>query len=118
MAFHGSCHKKKICTEEGITNKKQWYPLLIFKQLKKTDMKDLRLKFKGIDDWNRPVFMDDNGRYFGDTDHLFDYTASKDDVLNFYRNMSLNNCICYFGQQFGCEPMGIEIKSNVKIILE
>ena len=32
-------------------------PLLIFKQLKKTDMKDLRLKFKGIDDWNRPVFM-------------------------------------------------------------
>ena len=29
-------------------------------------MKDLRLKFKGIDDWNRPVFMDDNGRYFGD----------------------------------------------------
>lgn len=28
--------------------------------------------------WNRPVFMDDNGRYFGDTDHLFDYTASKD----------------------------------------
>ncbi len=21
MAFHGSCHKKKICTEEGITNK-------------------------------------------------------------------------------------------------
>lgn len=26
-------------------------------------MKDLRLKFKGIDDWNRPVFMDDNGRY-------------------------------------------------------
>lgn len=84
----------------------------------KTDMKDLRLKFKGIDDWNRPVFMDDNGRYFGDTDHLFDYTASKDDVLNFYRNMPLNNCICYFGQQFGCEPMGIEIKSNVKIILE
>ncbi len=81
-------------------------------------MKDLRLKFKGIDDWNRPVFMDDNGRYFGDTDHLFDYTASKDDVLNFYRNMPLNNCICYFGQQFGCEPMGIEIKSNVKIILE
>ena len=47
-------------------------------------MKDLRLKFKGIDDWNRPVFMDDNGRYFGDTDHLFDYAANKDDVLNFY----------------------------------
>ncbi len=87
-------------------------PFLIFKQHKKTDMKDLRLKFKGIDDWNRPVFMDDSGRYFGDTDHR------KDDVLNFYRNMPLNNCICYFGQQFGCEPMGIEIKSNVKIILE
>ena len=118
MAFHGSCHKKKICTEEGITNKNSGILFLFLNNLKKIDMKDLRLKFKGIDDWNRPVFMDDNGRYFGDTDHLFDYTASKDDVLNFYRNMPLNNCICYFGQQFGCEPMGIEIKSNVKIILE
>lgn len=118
MAFHGSCHKKKICTEEGITNKNSGILFLFLNNLKKIDMKDLRLKFKGIDDWNRPVFMDDNGRYFGDTDHLFDYTASKDDVLNFYRDMLLNNCICYFGQQFGCEPMGIEIKSNVKIILE
>ena len=96
------------------TKKMVSVPLLIVKQLKKTDMKDLRLKFKRIDDWNRPVFMDDNGRYFGDTDHLFDYTASKGDVLNFYRNMPLNNCICYLGQRFGCEPMGIEIKSNVK----
>lgn len=112
MAFHGSCHKKKICTEEGITNKNSGILFLFLNNLKKTDMKDLRLKFKGIDDWNRPVFMDDSGRYFGDTDHR------KDDVLNFYRNMPLNNCICYFGQQFGCEPMGIEIKSNVKIILE
>ena len=118
MAFHGSYHKKRYVPKRNIHHIFSECSSFNFKQLKKTDMKDLRLKFKGIDDWNRPVFMDDNGRYFGDTDHLFDYTASKDDVLNFYRNMPLNNCICYFGQQFGCEPMGIEIKSNVKIILK
>ena len=36
MAFHGSCHKKKICTEEGITNKTV-VSSFIFKQLKKNE---------------------------------------------------------------------------------
>lgn len=53
--------------------------------------------------------------YFGDTEHLFDYTASKDDVLNFTEYVPLNT-VSLFCQQFGCEPMGIDIKSNVKII--
>lgn len=56
---------------------------LIFNYLQ--DMKELKLKFKGIDDWNRPVFVDDNGRFFGDTNHLFDYGTSKDDILDFTR---------------------------------
>ena len=30
MAFHGSCHKKKICTEEGITNKTVVSSFLIY----------------------------------------------------------------------------------------
>lgn len=80
-------------------------------------MKELILKFKGIDDWNRPVFVDDNGRFFGDTDNLFDYGASKNDVLDFYKDIPLNSCIRYFGQHFGCEPMGTTIKPEVKVIL-
>lgn len=34
-------------------------------------MKELKLTFIGIDDWNRPVFQDEKGRYFGDTENLF-----------------------------------------------
>ena len=80
-------------------------------------MKELKLQFKGIDDWNRPVFVDDSGRYFGDTDHLFNYGTSKEEILDFYRDLPLNECIRYFGQQFGCEPVGIKIKSEIKVTL-
>lgn len=80
-------------------------------------MTELILKFKGIDEWNRPVFVDENKRFFGDTNHLFDYGTSKDDVLDFYKDMPLNSCICYFGQHFGCEPMGTKIKQEVKVLL-
>ena len=37
-------------------------------------MKELRLKFVAIDDWNRPVFQNDKGLYFGDTE-IFSITA-------------------------------------------
>lgn len=80
-------------------------------------MKELKLKFKGIDSWNRPVFVDENGRYFGDTDHLFDYGASKEEVLDFYNDITLNGCISYFGQQFDCEPSGEMVNPETTIIL-
>lgn len=80
-------------------------------------MKELRLRFKGVDDWNRPVFVDDNGNFFGDTDHLFGYGTSREEVLDFYKDMTLNNYISYFGRQFGCEPMGDSIGADVKIVL-
>lgn len=80
-------------------------------------MKELRLKFKGIDSWNRPVFVDENGSCFGDTDHLFDNGASKEEVLHFYNDITLNGCISYFGQQFGCEPSGEMINPETTIIL-
>lgn len=40
-------------------------------------MKELRLQFISIDDWNRPVFKDEKGRYFGDTENLFKYGPAK-----------------------------------------
>lgn len=80
-------------------------------------MKKLVLKFKGIDDWSRPVFVDGNGRFFGDTGHLFDYGTPADKVIAFYEDLSLHDCICYFGRHFGCEPMGTRIEAEIEIIL-
>lgn len=81
-------------------------------------MKELRLQFIAIDDWNRPVFKDENGRYFGDTENLFNYETGKEEVYNFYKNKELHQHICYFGRRFGCEPEGNKVKDSVKIILE
>lgn len=81
-------------------------------------MKELRLQFISIDDWNRPVFKDEKGRYFGDTENLFNYGIGKEDVYNFYKDKELHEHIYFFGMSFNCESEGIKIKQEVKIILE
>ena len=81
-------------------------------------MKELRLQFISIDDWNRPVFKDEKGRYFGDTENLFKYGTSKEEVYDFYKDKELHEHIYFFGMSFNCEPVGIKIKQEVKIILE
>ena len=81
-------------------------------------MKELRLKFVAIDDWNRPVFQNDKGLYFGDTENLFNYGTGKEEVYNFYKDKDLNENICYFGRCFDCDPIGGRINKEVKIILE
>ena len=53
-------------------------------------MKELRLQFISIDDWNRPVFKDEKGRYFGDTENLFKYGTSKEEVYDFYKDKDMN----------------------------
>ena len=53
-------------------------------------MKQLILQFVAVDDWNRPIFKDGKGRYFGDTENLFNYGADKDEVYSFYRGKQLN----------------------------
>lgn len=63
------------------------------------------LKFRGIDDWNRPVFKDvDSSLYFGDTNKLFDWSADAETVSNYYRNDPSG--LEYFGSSFNCEPHG------------
>lgn len=81
-------------------------------------MKELRLQFISIDDWNRPVFKDDKERYFGDLENLFYYGTSKEEVYNFYKDKELHYHICYFGIRFDDDPEGRYIKKDVNIILE
>ena len=40
-----------------------------------------KVKYVNIDDFNRPVFKDNNGNYYGSTDKLFPYWESEKSVI-------------------------------------
>ena len=72
-----------------------------------------QLKYEGIDDWNRPVFKDHNNNRFGNTDLLFDWKATFEDVDLIISEKH----IVYFGDTFGCEPMGTLINPDkIKLV--
>lgn len=72
-------------------------------------MEDKRiLTFEGIDGWNRPIFKDDRGNRFGNTDKLFGWEATGEDVLKEITEKDIQ----YFGDHFGCEPMGTNINPD------
>ena len=72
------------------------------------------LKFEGIDDWNRPVFKDENNNRFGNTDILFAWGTTGEEVLEKIDE----NMIYYFGSTFGCEPDGTKMKANkIKLVI-
>ena len=60
-----------------------------------------KLYFCGIDNWNRPIFKNED-KYYGSVMMLFDYEATKEEVLNILQVENLE----YFGRSFGCEPQG------------
>lgn len=60
------------------------------------------LKFRGFDDWDRPVFKDiDSGLYFGSVNHL---RGSQPDVIEHLKLHPYE--LEYFGDTFNCEPHG------------
>jgi len=67
-----------------------------------------RVKFAGIDGFNRPVFrsLDFPRNFFGSTDVLFRCDAPAYEVLAKVSERDLT----FFGNKFGCEPMGIPAK--------
>lgn len=72
----------------------------------------IRLKFVGIDNWNRPVWKaPDQRAYFGSVNELFDYEATEEEVLKKVDTFGL----CYFGDHYGCEPMGSGIPDQYYI---
>ena len=75
-------------------------------------MKIMKIKFVGIDSWNRPIYKKiDEKIYFGSTETLFGY----DEELEAQEYIKNNvNELTYFGRSFDCEPMGTH-PSNFKI---
>lgn len=67
------------------------------------------LKYVGIDNFNRPVFVDSLGNYCGSLDKLFKSNESKENVL---KEISIRD-ICFFGKTFDCEPMGFPIREGI-----
>ena len=71
-----------------------------------------KIKFEGIDNWNRPVFKaKDSRERFGCIHELFDYDATEMDVLSKVNEEDL----CYFGNSFNCEPMGTNPGKHIEI---
>lgn len=60
------------------------------------------LKFRGFDDWDRPVFKDvDSTLHFGSVNHL---RNSQPDVVDYLETHPYE--LEYFGEKFNCEPHG------------
>ena len=88
---------------------------------------EAKIQFIGIDKWNRPVYKviktsgmfvseDKKQRkiYYGSVDKLFNDDATKEEVDNYFKD-NLDE-LEFFGNHFGCEPMGGRTK-NLKLII-
>ena len=71
---------------------------------------EILVKFEGIDRFNRPIFksLKTKSRY-GSVDVLFNYDSTEKDVL---RKVSEKDLL-YFGNSFGCEPMGDSVENLI-----
>ena len=72
------------------------------------------VKFYGVDTWGRPIFRSETFKknFFGSTDILFDDDATEAEVLEQVKAEHL----LFFGNSFGCEPMGDKPNPPVVII--
>jgi len=68
----------------------------------------LEIKFRGIDDWNRPVYKVVGNKYkslcFGSTNTLFKYEDSSKTINEYFKDHM--DELEYFGDRFNCEPHG------------
>lgn len=62
------------------------------------------IKFRGIDDWNRPVFVSSTKMYYGSVNTLFDWDTPKEEIIKYFKEHI--NELEWFGSSFNCEPHG------------
>lgn len=68
---------------------------------------ELKLTFRGVDSFNRPVFKDIHSpKHYGATDVLFDYNTTEAQILQAIQEGRLipQKHISFFGYKFDCEP--------------
>lgn len=74
-------------------------------------MLTIKIKFVGIDSWNRPIYKRvDAKQYFGSTETLFGYDEQEEAQEYIKNNVGE---LTYFGRYFDCEPYGVH-PSNFK----
>ena len=73
-----------------------------------------KIKFYGIDGFNRPVFksLDEPRAFYGSTRTLFNDDATEKDVLEELTAEDLE----YLGSRFGCEPCGTPPLIKLEIV--
>lgn len=73
--------------------------------MSKKPIKIIDVKFRGIDDWHRPVFKTvDSVIHYGSTDKLFDHWTPISEINDWFREHP--DQLQYFGTKFNCEPEG------------
>lgn len=78
----------------------------------KETKKVLKLKFYGIDNFNRPIFKNiEKKQFYGCVNKLFNHNENVNDVLKIVKKEDLT----YFGKSFNCEPLGISINPEIEI---
>lgn len=71
----------------------------------KVDKIIIDIKFRGIDDFNRPVFKDvKSNQHFGSVDKLFSTDTPINEINDYFKENIYQ--LDLFGNKFNCEPMG------------
>lgn len=88
--------------------------------INKERIKEINLKFHGIDFWNRPVYkVQDMNVYIGSTDTLFpDKVIAPNNTIEEINAYFKNNIteLVIFGSTFDeHDPLGTNIKKNIKL---
>jgi hypothetical protein len=74
------------------------------------------IKYRGIDDFNRPVFKVLEKKYYiGSTSKLFSHDVKESEVINYFKDNI--NQLEFFGHSFNCEPEGGKLKDNIKLVI-
>ena len=78
----------------------------------------LKIKFVGIDDWNRPIFKGQGKKYYlSDVNNLFDYDATDEQVKEFYKDKdNLRELLTFHGYSVDSEPNGGMLKYDLKLV--
>ena len=76
----------------------------------------IEIKFRGIDDWNRPVFKSvTTNNYYGSVHILFSWDDTKEKVLEYFKDHM--DELEFFGNHYNCEPWGgINPNTILKIV--